>query len=313
MFWFIQYFFPYLFNEENVNEESTQDEMSTQPPKYEEILRHDEEIKEEIIGIMEDNILESDEKFRIFTENKVKKALLIGINYETNDSSDDDLRGCVNDVNNLQDYLLNKCMFMENQMTILTGADATKENIINELNELVHFAHNNVVSELWLSYSGHGSQVNSFTESDGKNEVLCPVDYLRNGIISDDYLKTQFLEKLPNTTKLFVVMDCCHSGSNMDLTYAIENGDIINRHESEIDAKVVKLSGCLDSQVSMDAYNHKMKEFQGAFTDAFIHTNGNCETCELVNNINTYLQTKKYTQISQLSFSKKELVNYCLY
>ena len=313
MFWFIQYFFPYLFNEENVNEESTQDEMSTQPPKYEEILRHDEEIKEEIIGIMEDNILESDEKFRIFTENKVKKALLIGINYETNDSSDDDLRGCVNDVNNLQDYLLNKCMFMENQMTILTGADATKENIINELNELVHFAHNNVVSELWLSYSGHGSQVNSFTESDGKNEVLCPVDYLRNGIISDDYLKTQFLEKLPKTTKLFVVMDCCHSGSNMDLTYAIENGDIINRHESEIDAKVVKLSGCLDSQVSMDAYNHKMKEFQGAFTDAFIHTNGNCETCELVNNINTYLQTKKYAQISQLSFSKKELVNYCLY
>lgn len=313
MFWFIQYFFPYLFNEENVNEESTQDEMSTQPPKYEEILRHDEEIKEEIIGIMEDNILESDEKFRIFTENKVKKALLIGINYETNNTSDDDLRGCINDVNNLQDYLLNKCMFTKDQMTILTGADATKENIINELNELVHFAHNNVVSELWLSYSGHGSQVNSFTESDGKNEVLCPVDYLRNGIISDDYLKTQFLEKLPKTTKLFVVMDCCHSGSNMDLTYAIENGDIINRHESEIDAKVVKLSGCLDSQVSMDAYNHKMKEFQGAFTDAFIHTNGNCETCELVNNINTYLQTKKYAQISQLSFSKKELVNYCLY
>ena len=313
MFWFIQYFFPYLFNEENVNEESTQDEMSTQPPKYEEILRHDEEIKEEIIGIMEDNILESDEKFRIFTENKVKKALLIGINYETNNTSDDDLRGCVNDVNNLQDYLLNKCMFTKDQMTILTGADATKENIINELNELVHFAHNNVVSELWLSYSGHGSQVNSFTESDGKNEVLCPVDYLRNGIISDDYLKTQFLEKLPKTTKLFVVMDCCHSGSNMDLTYAIENGDIINRHESEIDAKVVKLSGCLDSQVSMDAYNHKMKEFQGAFTDAFLHTNGNCKTCELVNNINTYLQTKKYAQISQLSFSKKELVNYCLY
>ena len=76
---------------------------------------------------------------------------------------------------------------------------------------------------------------------------------------------------------------------------------------------MVKLSGCLDEQVSMDAYNSNMNEFQGAFTDAFIHTDGKCETCELVNNINTYLQTKKYAQISQLSFSKKELVNYCLY
>ena len=311
MFWFFQYFFPYLFKQDD--EEPMQSETTTQPPYQEEIIRIDQEFKEDTIGVIEDNISEPDERFRMFTENKVKKALLIGINYETNNTSDDDLRGCVNDVNNLQDYLLDNCMFTKDQMTLLTGADATKENIINELNEMVHFAHNNVISELWLSYSGHGSQVNSFTESDGKNEVLCPVDYLRNGIISDDYLKTQFLEKLPKTTKLFVVMDCCHSGSNMDLTYAIKNGEIVNRHESEIDAKVVKLSGCLDSQVSMDAYNHKMKEFQGAFTDAFIHTNGNCETCELVNNINTYLQTKKYAQISQLSFSKEELVNYCLY
>ena len=311
MFWVLQYFFPYLFN--NVDEEPMQSETTTQPPNHEEIIREEEEFKEDTIGVIEDNISEPDERFRMFTENKVKKALLIGINYETNHTSDDDLRGCVNDVNNLQNYLLDKCMFTKDQMTLLTGADATKENIINQLNEMVHFAHNNVVSELWLSYSGHGSQVNSFTESDGKNEVLCPVDYLYNGIITDDYLKTQFLEKLPKTTKLFVVMDCCHSGSNMDLTYAIKNGELVNRHESEIDAQVVKLSGCLDEQVSMDAYNHNMKEFQGAFTDAFIHTDGKCETCELVNNINTYLQTKKYAQISQLSFSKKELVNYCLY
>lgn len=311
MFWFFQYFFPYLFKQDD--EEPMKSETTTQPPYQEEIIRIDQEFKEDTIGVIEDNISEPDERFRMFTENKVKKALLIGINYETNNTSDDDLRGCVNDVNNLQDYLLDKCMFTKDQMTLLTGADATKENIINELNEMVHFAHNNVISELWLSYSGHGSQVNSFTESDGKNEVLCPVDYLRNGIITDDYLKTQFLEKLPKTTKLFVVMDCCHSGSNMDLTYAIKNGEIVNRHESEIDAQVVKLSGCLDEQVSMDAYNINMNEFQGAFTDAFIHTDGKCETCELVNNINTYLQTKKYAQISQLSFSKKELVNYCLY
>ena len=313
MFWVLEYFFPYLFYQQNGS--PLDENESSYPPKHEEIIRDEDEVElqEEIIDVIEDNISEPDIRNRIFTENEIKKALLIGINYDTNNSSNDDLRGCVNDVNNIQNYLQNNCLFRKDQIKILTDADATRNNIMNQLDEMVKFAHNNVLSELWLSYSGHGSQMNGFNEDDGKNEVLCPVDYLTNGIINDDYLKNHFLKKLPKTTKLFVIMDCCHSGSNMDLTYAMENGVIVDRNESNIDASVIKLSGCLDSQVSIDAYNRNMNEFQGAFTDAFVNNDGTSQVPELVNNINDYLQTKKYTQISQLSFSKKELLYYHIY
>lgn len=313
MFWVLQYFFPSFFSQKPQSY-SVQNGSLT-PPITEEIIRDEDEVEEEeeIIDVIEDNISEPDTRNRIFTENEIKKALVIGINYNTNEPSNDDLRGCVNDCNNIQDYLQNNCFFRKDQITVLTDADATRNNIMNQLDEMVTFAHNNVLSELWLSYSGHGSQINGGNENDGKNEVLCPVDYLTKGIINDDYLKTHFLQKLPKTTKLFIIMDCCHSGSNMDLTYAIENGVIVDRNESNIDASVIKLSGCLDSQVSMDVYNRNMNEFQGAFTDAFVNNNGMSEVSELVNNINTYLQTKKYTQISQLSFSKKELLDYHVY
>ena len=37
-------------------------------------------------------------------------------------------------------------------------------------------------------------------------------------------LKKEFLDKLPSDCKMFVIMDCCHSGSNMDLPFCLENG-----------------------------------------------------------------------------------------
>ena len=45
----------------------------------------------------------------MFTKNSNKFALLIGINYISNKSKNDDLNGCVNDMYNLCEFLQNDC------------------------------------------------------------------------------------------------------------------------------------------------------------------------------------------------------------
>ena len=100
--------------------------------------------------------------------------------------------------------------------------------------DLLEFAKSNPNSELWLSYSGHGSYYFSTRESDYQNEILCPSDYLTKGFISDDWLKREFVDKLPGDCKVFALMDCCHSGSNMDLPYCLKDNSIVLREKMEV-------------------------------------------------------------------------------
>ena len=181
--------------------------------------------------------------------------------------------------------------------------------IMTELLLMVEFAKNNRHSELFFSYSGHGTHYFSYNEEDNQNEAICPADYMTNGLISDDWLKKNFIDQLPEDCKLFAIMDCCHSGSNMDLPYFMENNAINERDGMTIpSAKVIKLSGCLDAQVSMDYYNRQMREFQGAFTNAFIMSfNNNTNMIDNVNNLNIYLKLYGFKQISELSLSHMEL------
>ena len=136
---------------------------------------------------------------------------------------------------------------------------------------------------------------------------------MTNGLISDDWLKKNFIDQLPEDCKLFAIMDCCHSGSNMDLPYYMENNSINEREGMTIpSAKVIKLSGCLDAQVSMDYYNRQMREFQGAFTNAFIMSFNNENMIDNVNNLNIYLRLYGFKQISELSLSHMEIKDWKL-
>ena len=252
---------------------------------------------------------------RMFTSLYVnKKALLIGINYDSNESNDDNLNGCENDMNRLSDYLQENCHFCDYSIKKLNSRTATKETIINEINEMVGFAQRNRCSELWFSYSGHGTHYFSFNEDDNQNEAICPSDYIKNGLISDDWLKENFINKLPDDCKLFVLMDCCHSGSNMDLPYFVENNIVSLRDNMTIpQAKVIKFSGCLDDQVSMDYYNYKHREFQGAFTNSFVESFKNENMINNLGNINIYLKLYDFKQVSELALSHKELCYYKLF
>jgi len=157
-----------------------------------------------------------------------KRAVLIGINYC---GQQGELSGCHNDVKNVKEYLQTVHGFQEQNMTILMDdgfhSEPNKRNIMN--------AYRNVVraslpgDTVFCHYSGHGGQVRdtSGDEEDGFDETLIPVDFQRNGHILDDDLLAELVKPMPAGVLMTCVMDCCHSGTVMDLPYRFTaDGDV---------------------------------------------------------------------------------------
>jgi metacaspase-1 len=232
------------------------------------------------------------------------KALIIGINYLNTIS---ELYGCINDANHLQTYFTNKYNFNTNNLCLLTDntiVKPTKQNILKKYKDLLINAKSG--EKLFFTYSGHGSfrpDLNN-DENDGKDELLITID---KQSISDDELKTIIDENLPEDVTLFVIFDCCHSGTLMDLKYNYLSGNedlVINEKISETKSNVFLISGCFDAQTSADAYIDN--KFQGALTWSLLKTineNTNLTWKDLLINMRTLLNPR-YSQIPQLSSGK---------
>ena len=335
-------------NSEIVNDDTTNSDTSYEsiPTEYSEIVNEDttdsdtsfesiasEDIEDELV-LQEEAIEQMEEEIALeeialdkenkimFTISNEKRALVIGINYNEDEFKGDDLQGCVNDMNNIKQVLHNKCYFLEEDITTLKNSEATRDNIEEELLNLVVYSHTNPGSEIWLSYSGHGSNINSFREEDLKSEVICPSDYATRGVITDTWIQENFVQGLEKTTKVFVLMDCCNSGSNLNLPYRYNRGDIINNDSSytidELEnlCNIVKISGCEDNQTSADYYERKENEFQGALTNGFIHFHDDDKDKSIIhfyNNILAYLTFRGFTQTPVLTFSNTNMLNSNLY
>ncbi|KAJ7931541.1 peptidase C14, caspase domain-containing protein [Mycena leptocephala] len=153
--------------------------------------------------------------------NGKKKALCIGINYFRQSS---ELRGCINDARNIQQFLCSKFGYRMEDIVMLTD-DAqnprqvpTKENIITAMQWLVRDAAPN--DSLFFHYSGHGGQTKDVDgdEGDGQDEGS-PVDFKKNGHIVDDLMHEIMVRPLPAGCRLTAIFDSCHSGSALDLPY----------------------------------------------------------------------------------------------
>lgn len=276
----------------------------------------------------------------------VKKALLIGINYKGTDA---ELRGCINDIKNIRSILINNCSYTSENIKVLTEETnilPTKNNIENEINWLVSNCMPG--DKLLFYYSGHGYNVpdESNDENDGKDEVLIPLDYEKNGVITDDWLYKNMACKVPTGVNLIGFTDCCHSGTMIDLKYnykslcKYKNGEIKKKdyvysewtdnfeleieRTKETDGFVCFFSGCQDPQVSLDV--HIAKQFQGAFTycliefmktnlqrmsnGSFRFKNGNVKLRNVLKEINARLDLNGFTgQDSQLSISNDTSLN----
>jgi len=243
----------------------------------------------------------------IITPTNKKFAVLIGINYV---GTDNELNGCINDANHLKTFLIEKCNYLPQNILMLAddgvNTKPTKQNIINTFNTLINKAVNEQFTELWFSYSGHGSYLTDTNgdENDGKDEVLCPVDFDTSGMIVDDFIYANLVCKLPKTVTLFALMDCCHSGTVFDLPLLYVKSLTTNNTNNKHIASVVSISGCRDDQTSADAYINS--NYEGAMTWSFLNALANAKynikLVDLVNNMRVLL-SGKYTQVPQLAIS----------
>jgi len=150
-----------------------------------------------------------------------RRAVMIGINYVGDNPGE--LSGCHNDVLNMKRYITNVHGFEEENITILMDdgehESPTKENILAAYRKIIEETEAN--DAVFLHYSGHGTKVRDRDgdEADGYDEALVPVDYTKAGLIEDDDLYDILCKPLAPGATMVSLMDCCHSGTILDLPY----------------------------------------------------------------------------------------------
>lgn len=145
------------------------------------------------------------------------KALLVGINKY---NSQQNLAGCINDIEDVAKYLVESCKFNPETIRLLSDERATAKGILERLEWLVQDVEPG--DKIVFHYSGHGAQYPSrggSGEIDDLLEVICPCDFNwdEDKMITDKQFVSLF-SKIPNGTKMLWLCDSCHSG---DLTRSI--------------------------------------------------------------------------------------------
>ena len=232
-----------------------------------------------------------------------KKALLIGCNYI---GTPFQLGGCVNDIVNMSHVLTDALDYDLQNIFILRDDNSrmmpTRSNILAALNYLV--SQSSKLSEIWVHYSGHGSQIRDSgnEEKDGFDEVIVPVDFRKTGLITDDEL----FNLIKNVKcRMILIFDSCSSGSMCDLqnmfefdgTQIIKTVDGVKKIENP---NVFVYSGCKDNQSSADTYSVEQAQGVGAFTDSLLHSFriNHCSTDVLKLYMDTckYIKSRGYSQ-----------------
>ena len=166
------------------------------------------------------------------------KALFIGINYVGHNPGQ--LSGCHNDVEKMKRFVVKQGYDEANMKFLLDdGKNITpnKAEILTAFKWLVQGARDG--DSLFLHYSGHGGQLpdDNGDEKDGYDETMVPLDYQTAGQIRDDDLLKALVLPLPEGVLMTAVMDCCHSGSILDLPYEFTANDANMQAGSQIALK----------------------------------------------------------------------------
>jgi metacaspase-1 len=258
----------------------------------------------------------------------VKKALFIGINYVSTPYA---LKGCVNDCLNCSKLLCERFNFLKEncrfQFDIAVegftnnNTPPTRENILAGLAWL----RQDIVSgdSIYLHYSGHGTQIKDTNndEKDGQDECLVPMDWTTAGVITDDLLRSEFLDRIPVGVTVRAVIDSCHSGTMFDLPFSYR-GPLWSPSAPRLNEfqrtsrpyngpDVLMFSGCRDNQTSADAVIAGQNV--GAMTQAFCsclsqwyEKNTKPPTVAmLLDLIRAKLKSGNFTQITQVNCSQQ--------
>jgi len=243
-----------------------------------------------------------------------KTALLIGINYI---GSSNQLSGCINDINSINDLLKTLNYDNINILTDKTEVKPTKNNIVKALISILSNANDG--DTVYIHYSGHGTSMydTNFDETDGRDEVIIPLDF---NLIKDDELRQYINTYLKSKANVLAIFDCCYSGTVLDLKYLYqsENNNTFSQNLKESDTKgnVVLISGCRDDQLSSEAYI-STNRIEGAMSWTFKQTlkekGTNISWKTLINRMREILINGGLDQVPQLSSGKFIDINSNLY
>ena len=146
-----------------------------------------------------------------------KRALLVGIDAYSRLGKSWQLRGGVNDVRAMAEYLKRDLGFQEEEIVLLLDGEATRQGILDALEALADHARQDEL--VVIHYSGHGSRVRT-SESRGGDaweETIVPCDSGRGEHQSRDVTSTEIrrllLRLTAKTQQLTLIFDCCHSGT----------------------------------------------------------------------------------------------------
>jgi len=247
------------------------------------------------------------------------RALCIGINY----TGESRLNGCINDAINMTKMLTARGYDCE-LMTDATDIKPTRANILDGIWRLI----SSDATNMFISYSGHGGRVKDYNEdeSDSLDETICPLDYKTAGQILDDQLRA-FCMLVDRGKTLTWLMDCCHSGTSIDLAFnlwerrgkfaMIREGDsaLGGLLENPIplpyvktypltNANVFMISGSQDVQTSADALISG--KYQGALTWSFLNSMGYADGFPKINPRPTWnsLMSAIYKNLKSKSFEQ---------
>nr|QFG73799.1 MAG: caspase domain protein [Megaviridae environmental sample] len=160
---------------------------------------------------------------------------------------------------------------------------------------------------IFMQYAGHGHwKSGSSNEDDNRDECLVCTD----GNLYDNEINEQYLSKLDSSTRLYAVIDCCHSGTMFDLPIMMwGSGDIKSKNSPKTTtACIVKISGCRDHQYSYENNGN------GLLTRTVINTinaNPNITWDELCKQTQNIFNTKypQYKQNPVVTCNNKSYLN----
>jgi hypothetical protein len=172
------------------------------------------------------------------------KAILFGINQYKRISN---LRGCANDVRNVQLLLTDLFGFAAENVRARIDDKVTKKEIEKQWKWLLNGA--SAGDRLIFHFSGHGSYTGDQDgdEDDGVDELLClyDMDWSDSGtyLLDDDLRK--LTETIPEAIHVTFLLDSCHSGTGtrvLELNAADEEMDIAKRPVIDVQTSVARLA-----------------------------------------------------------------------
>lgn len=237
------------------------------------------------------------------------RALLIGINYV---GTSYELYGCINDATNMQAHLQRFFPACKDYRLITDGTAIrpTKANIMAAIDWLVTGLRPG--QNVYMHFAGHGGRVRDTNgdEVSGLDSCIYPVRDGALETITDDELRTALAMRVPAGCKCFVALDCCHSGSAVDLRCLWEAPSATsityteNQRYEKTPGTVLFVSGSRDDQVAADTVDKEGRPC-GAMTMALLETwkayGAAIKTKYLLWDLRKFLRDYGYAQVPMLS------------